>query len=81
LPHPQVVEVRRLAAERSSGRAVERSSGRAVERSSEGERRDPSAFGELLGRWTPTEEGIVPVARCRPDGIPEQVPDAFWAAS
>lgn len=40
--------------------------------------RDPAAFGELLGRWTPTEDGVVPVARWRPDGVPEQVPDAFW---
>ncbi|MEH0973639.1 SAM-dependent methyltransferase [Micromonospora sp. CPCC 205546] len=39
--------------------------------------RPPAAFGPLLGRWTPTEDGIVPIARWRPDGPPAQVPDAF----
>ncbi|MEV7624710.1 hypothetical protein [Actinoplanes sp. NPDC089786] len=40
--------------------------------------REPAGFAPLLGRWTPTAEGIVPVARWRPDGPPEDVPDAFW---
>ncbi|MBB5874451.1 hypothetical protein F4553_007885 [Allocatelliglobosispora scoriae] len=40
--------------------------------------REPESFGALLGRWTPTADGIVPVARWRPDGTPEEVPDAFW---
>jgi hypothetical protein len=40
--------------------------------------RDPTAFATLLGRWTPTADGIVPVAQWRPDGPPEVVPDAFW---
>lgn len=40
--------------------------------------RDPAKFGELLGRWEPTVDGIVPVAKWRPDGAAEQVPDAFW---
>jgi hypothetical protein len=40
--------------------------------------RDPASFAALLGRWTPTADGIVPVARWRPDGPVEQVPDAFW---
>src|SRR5262249_38025130 len=40
--------------------------------------REPAGFGALLGRWTPTAEGIVPVAQWRPDGPAERVPDAFW---
>ncbi|MFF3854522.1 SAM-dependent methyltransferase [Micromonospora sp. NPDC002575] len=40
--------------------------------------RPPAAFGPLLGRWTPTPEGIVPVARWRPDGPPADLPDAFY---
>jgi hypothetical protein len=40
--------------------------------------REPERFTGLLGRWTPTPDGIVPVARWRPDGEPERVPDAFW---
>lgn len=40
--------------------------------------REPAGFAPLLGRWTPTAEGIVPVARWHPDGPPEDVPDAFW---
>jgi O-methyltransferase involved in polyketide biosynthesis len=40
--------------------------------------REPARFAELLGRWTPTAEGITPVADWRPDGTPEDVPDAFW---
>lgn len=40
--------------------------------------REPERFGDLLGRWTPTGDGIVPVSRWRPDGTPEDVPDAFW---
>ncbi|MCX4472304.1 SAM-dependent methyltransferase [Micromonospora sp. NBC_01655] len=39
--------------------------------------RPPAAFGPLLGRWTPTDDGIVPVARWRPDGPPADLPDAF----
>ncbi|TCC00251.1 hypothetical protein E0H26_00660 [Micromonospora zingiberis] len=39
--------------------------------------RSPAAFAPLLGRWTPTSEGIVAVPQWRPDGPPEQVPDAF----
>lgn len=42
--------------------------------------RPPAAFAPLLGRWRPTAEGIVPVARWRPDGVPEAVPDAFYGA-
>ncbi|WP_144123560.1 SAM-dependent methyltransferase [Catellatospora sichuanensis] len=40
--------------------------------------REPADFGKLLGRWQVTADGIVPVAQWRPDGTPEQVPDAFW---
>jgi hypothetical protein len=40
--------------------------------------REPAGFTALLGRWTPTADGIVPVARWRPDGPVERVPDAFW---
>jgi O-methyltransferase involved in polyketide biosynthesis len=40
--------------------------------------REPAEFAALLGRWTPTADGIVPVARWRPDGLVERVPDAFW---
>ena len=40
--------------------------------------REPAGFASLLGRWTPTAEGIVPVARWRPDDVTEDVPDAFW---
>ncbi|MGC4854724.1 SAM-dependent methyltransferase [Micromonospora sp. DT4] len=39
--------------------------------------RPPAAFGQLLGRWTPTSDGIVPVNRWRPAGAPVDVPDAF----
>ncbi|MGN9811756.1 SAM-dependent methyltransferase [Micromonospora sp. BQ11] len=39
--------------------------------------RPPAAFAPLLGRWTPTAEGIVPVTAWRPDGPPAEVPDAF----
>ncbi|MEU4779157.1 SAM-dependent methyltransferase [Micromonospora sp. NPDC023633] len=39
--------------------------------------RPPAAFARLLGRWTPTGDGIVPINRWRPDGPPAQVPDAF----
>ncbi|MEV7989284.1 SAM-dependent methyltransferase [Micromonospora sp. NPDC085948] len=39
--------------------------------------RPPRAFAPLLGRWAPTADGIVPVARWRPEGPPAQVPDAF----
>ncbi|WP_433123987.1 SAM-dependent methyltransferase [Micromonospora sp. CA-240977] len=39
--------------------------------------RPPAAFAPLLGRWVPTADGIVPVARWRPVGPPAQVPDAF----
>ncbi|GAA4566735.1 SAM-dependent methyltransferase [Micromonospora coerulea] len=42
--------------------------------------RPPSAFGPLLGRWEPGADGIVPVARWRPDGEPADVPDAFFGA-
>ncbi|WP_432050961.1 SAM-dependent methyltransferase [Verrucosispora sp. NA02020] len=42
--------------------------------------RAPAAFGPLLGRWTPTEDGIVPVTQWRPQGPPEAVPDAFHGA-
>ncbi|NUO60579.1 MAG: hypothetical protein HOV78_28265 [Hamadaea sp.] len=38
--------------------------------------RDPATFGRLLGDWR--IDGVVPVAKWRPDGEPEQVPDAFW---
>ncbi|MEV4415582.1 SAM-dependent methyltransferase [Catellatospora sp. NPDC049609] len=40
--------------------------------------REPEQFAALLGRWRVTDDGIVPVARWRPDGPVEQVPDAFW---
>jgi hypothetical protein len=40
--------------------------------------RDPAGFSRLLGDWRLTPDGIVPVARWRPDGEPERVPDAFW---
>jgi hypothetical protein len=40
--------------------------------------REPAAFAGLLGRWRPTADGIVPVARWQPDGAVEDVPDAFW---
>ncbi|MET8367065.1 SAM-dependent methyltransferase [Micromonospora sp. NPDC005194] len=39
--------------------------------------RPPAAFAPLLGRWTPTSDGIVPVHRWRPAGPPADVPDAF----
>ncbi|MEU5949055.1 SAM-dependent methyltransferase [Micromonospora sp. NPDC047465] len=42
--------------------------------------RPPAAFAPLLGRWTPTADGIVPITRWRPDGSPAQVPDAFHGA-
>lgn len=40
--------------------------------------REPADFPALLGRWRPTTDGVVPVARWRPDGAAEDVPDAFW---
>ncbi|MFF5228315.1 SAM-dependent methyltransferase [Dactylosporangium sp. NPDC000521] len=40
--------------------------------------RAPDRFADLLGRWSTTSDGIVPVALWRPDADPEQVPDAFW---
>ncbi|MFI5924416.1 SAM-dependent methyltransferase [Micromonospora sp. NPDC051543] len=40
--------------------------------------RPPTAFAPLLGRWTPTPDGIVPVSRWRPPGVPVDVPDAFY---
>ena len=40
--------------------------------------REPSGFANLLGRWQPGPEGVVPVAQWRPVGDPEPVPDAFW---
>ncbi|SCG71471.1 SAM-dependent methyltransferase [Micromonospora inositola] len=42
--------------------------------------RPPAAFGPLLGRWELTADGVVPVARWRPDGEPAAVPDAFYGA-
>ncbi|MEH0827255.1 MULTISPECIES: SAM-dependent methyltransferase [unclassified Micromonospora] len=39
--------------------------------------RAPASFTPLLGRWVPTADGIVPVARWRPRGEPAAVPDAF----
>lgn len=42
--------------------------------------RPPASFRPLLGRWTPTPDGIVPVTDWRPDGPPVQVPDAFHGA-
>jgi hypothetical protein len=42
--------------------------------------RAPAAFGPLLGRWTPTDDGVPPVARWRPEGDPEPVPEAFYGA-
>ncbi|MGC4892767.1 SAM-dependent methyltransferase [Micromonospora sp. DT31] len=42
--------------------------------------RAPDRFVPLLGRWQPTGEGVVPVARWRPEGDPEPVPDAFYGA-
>ncbi|MFI5834079.1 SAM-dependent methyltransferase [Micromonospora sp. NPDC051300] len=42
--------------------------------------RAPERFAPLLGRWRPTAEGVVPVARWRPVGEPEPVPDAFHGA-
>ncbi|SCL36543.1 S-adenosyl methyltransferase [Micromonospora nigra] len=39
--------------------------------------RSPSSFRPLLGRWTPTRDGIVPVTRWRPEGPVPAVPDAF----
>ncbi|RKR93194.1 S-adenosyl methyltransferase [Micromonospora pisi] len=40
--------------------------------------RDPAGFPALLGSWRLTADGIVPVARWRPDGDPADVPDAFY---
>jgi S-adenosyl methyltransferase len=40
--------------------------------------REPTRFGVLLGRWVPSADGIVPVARWRSEEPAEQVPDAFW---
>ncbi|MGC5051752.1 SAM-dependent methyltransferase [Micromonospora sp. DT48] len=42
--------------------------------------RPPAACVPLLGRWTPTPDGIVPVPHWRPEGEPAQVPDAFHGA-
>ncbi len=42
--------------------------------------RPPASFRPLLGRWTPTSDGIVPVTDWRPDGPPVRVPDAFHGA-
>ena len=42
--------------------------------------RAPDRFAPLLGRWRPTDDGVVPVARWRPEGDPEPVPDAFHGA-
>lgn len=42
--------------------------------------RAPERFAPLLGRWQPTGDGIVPVARWRPAGEPEPVPGAFHGA-
>ncbi|MEV2242295.1 SAM-dependent methyltransferase [Micromonospora sp. NPDC049891] len=42
--------------------------------------RPPAAFAPLLGRWTPTRDGIVPVTHWRPEGQPAQLPDAFHGA-
>ncbi|WFE99373.1 SAM-dependent methyltransferase [Micromonospora sp. WMMD964] len=42
--------------------------------------RPPAAFAPLLGRWAPTEDGIVPVTDWRPEGPPPRVPDAFHGA-
>ncbi|MEV4712027.1 SAM-dependent methyltransferase [Micromonospora sp. NPDC049374] len=42
--------------------------------------RPPAAFAPLLGRWQPTQDGIVPVTHWRPDGPPAEVPDAFHGA-
>lgn len=42
--------------------------------------RAPARFAPLLGRWQPTADGIVPVARWRPAGTPAPVPDAFYGA-
>ncbi|MEH1099839.1 SAM-dependent methyltransferase [Micromonospora sp. CPCC 205561] len=42
--------------------------------------RPPTAFAPLLGRWTPTGDGIVPITEWRPDGPPARVPDAFHGA-
>ncbi|MBM0233322.1 SAM-dependent methyltransferase [Micromonospora sp. STR1_7] len=42
--------------------------------------RPPAAFAPLLGRWSPTADGIVPVSRWRPAGAPAEVPDAFYGA-
>ncbi|MET9301722.1 hypothetical protein ABZX66_20600 [Micromonospora aurantiaca] len=42
--------------------------------------RAPERFAPLLGRWQPTGDSIVPVARWRPAGEPEPVPDAFHGA-
>ncbi|MEU4335104.1 SAM-dependent methyltransferase [Micromonospora lupini] len=39
--------------------------------------RPPAAFAPLLGRWTPTSDGIVGVHRWRHVGPPAEVPDAF----
>lgn len=40
--------------------------------------REPASFAGLLGRWTPTAEGVVPVARWLPEDGGADVPDAFW---
>jgi hypothetical protein len=40
--------------------------------------RAPAAFGPLLGRWRPTADGVVPVARWRPASPVPEVPDAFF---
>jgi len=40
--------------------------------------REPARFAALLGRWAPTADGIVPVARWQPGEAGDDVPDAFW---
>ncbi|GAA2711855.1 SAM-dependent methyltransferase [Micromonospora olivasterospora] len=42
--------------------------------------RPPAAFAPLLGRWTPTADGIVPVQHWRPEAPPADLPDAFYGA-
>ncbi|RKN21358.1 hypothetical protein D7147_11415 [Micromonospora musae] len=42
--------------------------------------RPPADFPALLGRWTPTEDGVVAVGDWRPEGRPASVPDAFYGA-
>ena len=40
--------------------------------------RAPASFPALLGRWRPTEDGVLPVSRWRPHGELAVVPDAFY---